>query len=315
MSSRRGFLKQVSLLSLGAMMLPETTFAAGKGKKAKKSAKGKMLGLQTYSLGPELQGDKVAQGLVRLREMGYGCIELAGYNNGKISGIPMAEYKKMADDAGIIIKSSHMNPNVLGRGEKYSRENMGKLRDFWKRATDDHAILGLPYMVQPGLPNISCLEDAQMAAEVFNIAGEETKKAGIRFGYHNHDREFGKVVAGGKGIDMNRNARDGRRIEEVFITETDPDKVLIELDVYWTVMGGQDPVEWINKYADRIQLLHIKDRLVLGQSGMMNFEQIFKNFYANGHETFFVEIEDTRSGKQFERVQASAEYLLGSKFV
>ena len=80
-------------------------------------------------------------------------------------------------------------------------------------------------------------------------------------------------------------------------------------------MGGQDPVEWINKYADRIQLLHIKDRLVLGQSGMMNFEQIFKNFYANGHETFFVEIEDTRSGKQFERVQASAEYLLGSKFV
>lgn len=315
MSSRRGFLKQVSLFSLGAMVMPEVALAAGKKKKVRKTKKGRMLGLQTYSLGPELSGDKVAQGLVRLREMGYSCIELAGYNNGKIGGIPMAEYKKMADDAGILIKSSHMNPNVLGRGEKYSKDNMGKLRDFWKRATEDHAILGLPYMVQPGLPSIGSIEDAQRVAEVFNIAGEETLKAGIKFGYHNHDREFGKVVSGGNSINMERNARDGRRIEEIFITETDPQKVLIELDVYWTVMGGQDPVEWINKYADRIQLLHIKDRLVLGQSGMMNFEQIFRNFYSHGHETFFVEIEDTRSGKQFDRAKASAEYLLGSDFV
>lgn len=315
MQSRRGFLKQVSLFSLGAMMMPEIALGAGKKMKVKKSKNGKMLGLQTYSLGPELRGENVAKGLVRLREMGYGCIELAGYGKGKIGGIPMAEYKKMADDAGIIIKSSHMNPNVLARGEKYSKENMGKLRDFWKQATDDHAILGLPYMVQPGLPSIASLEDAQRVAEVFNIAGEETLKAGIKFGYHNHDREFGKVVAGGKSIEMGRHARKGRFVEEVFITETDPDKVLIELDVYWTVMGGQDPVEWINKYADRIQLLHIKDRLVLGQSGMMNFEQIFKHFYSHGHDTFFVEIEDTRSGKQFDRVRESAEYLLSRKFV
>lgn len=315
MSNRRGFLKQVSLLSLGAMAMPEVVLAAKKKKKTQKTKKGNALGLQIYSLGPELSGDKVAQGLVQLREMGYSYIELAGYNNGKIGGIPMADYKKMADDAGILIKSSHLNPNVLKRGEKYSNENKDKLRDFWKRATDDHAILGLPYMVQPGMPNISSLEDAQRAAEVFNIAGEETLKAGIKFGYHNHDREFGKVVADGKSINMNRNARDGRRIEEVFITETDPEKVLIELDVYWTVMGGQDPVEWINKYANRIQILHVKDRLVLGQSGMMNFEQIFRNFYSHGHDLFFVEIEDTRSGKQFERVKASAEYLLGSDFV
>ena len=73
--------------------------------------------------------------------------------------------------------------------------------------------------------------------------------------------------------------------------------------------------EWINKYADRIQLLHIKDRMVLGQSGMMNFEQIFKNFYANGHNTFFVEVEDIGSGKQMQRVSDSAKYLLAADFV
>ena len=55
--------------------------------------------------------------------------------------------------------------------------------------------------------------------------------------------------------------------------------------------------------------------LVLGQSGMMNFEQIFKNFNANGHSTFFVEIEDTRSGKQMQRMKESADYLLAADFV
>ena len=91
--------------------------------------------------------------------------------------------------------------------------------------------------------------------------------------------------------------------------------MIFELDVYWTVMGGQDPVEWINKYANRIQMLHIKDRLVLGDSGMMNFKNIFNAFYSHGHQYFFVEIEDTRSGKQFDRIKASADFLFASDFV
>lgn len=48
---------------------------------------------------------------------------------------------------------------------------------------------------------------------------------------------------------------------------------------------------------------------------MMNFEQIFKHFYANGYKDFFVEMEGTDSGKQFEGVKKSAGYLLKSSFV
>ena len=54
-------------------------------------------------------------------------------------------------------------------------------------------------------------------------------------------------------------------------------------------MGQNDPVEYMKKYADRIKVLHIKDRAVLGQSGMMNFEMIFKQMYANGIQDYFVE--------------------------
>jgi len=65
----------------------------------------------------------------------------------------------------------------------------------------------------------------------------------------------------------------------------------------------------------RIKLLHIKDRAVLGQSGMMNFEAIFKQFYANGYKDYFVELEGIKSGTQFEGVKGCCEYLLKAPFV
>ena len=57
------------------------------------------------------------------------------------------------------------------------------------------------------------------------------------------------------------------------LKDTDPSKVYFEMDVYWTVMGQNDPVEYMQKHPDRIKVLHIKDRAVFGQSGMMNFER------------------------------------------
>ena len=107
----------------------------------------------------------------------------------------------------------------------------------------------------------------------------------------------------------------GSEVYDIFLANTDPSLVFFEMDVYWAVMGQQDPVEYITKYADRIKVLHIKDRYVLGDSGMMNFEQIFKHFYANGHKDYFVEMEGTGSGHQFEGVKKSADYLLKSSFV
>jgi len=314
MANRRDFLKSASALALGSFFMPNIVSAAEKNVFA-----GKEIGLQTYSLGPELGAD-VAAGLKRIKECGYSYVELAGYRDGKIGQVSMADYKKMADDAGIKIRSSHLTAPVRG---KYSAENRQGMLDFWKKATEDHNILGIDRFAQPSLPQIQNEEDAKYVADAFNAVGEVTSKGGIMFGYHNHNYEFNKVVPGGEEpisfAIRNYRPPQGQEmpktIEQIFIEYTDPSKVFFELDVYWTVMGGQDPVEWINKYADRIQMLHIKDRLVLGQSGMMNFEQIFKAFYSHGHQYFFVEIEDTRSGKQFDRIKASADYLLNAPFV
>lgn len=317
MATRREFLKGAGMLTLGSMFAPGMSIDALAAKPKPAPAAPKYIGLQTYSLGPELRGDKLAPGLAKLKEIGVTDLELAGYGKGKVGGVTMADYKKMCDDAGLKIMSSHLNPDCLERNERYSKNNIEVIKDFWKRAADDHAVLGCPYMVQPGLPHIENISDAQYVGEVFNAAGEIVASRGMKFGYHNHNTEFDKVDRSSRTSFAVRGFggnQDAKPIEQVFIESTDPAKVLIELDVYWTVMGGQDPVEWITKYGNRIELLHIKDRLVLGASGMMNFENIFKAHYANGHKYFFIEIEDTNSGKQMERVEASAKYLINAPF-
>ena len=116
--------------------------------------------------------------------------------------------------------------------------------------------------------------------ELMNRIGEEANKRGLKFGYHNHSMEFVNVP----GTDL--------KYEDFLIENTDPDKVFFELDVFWTVFGKQDPVEYLKKYPDRIRVLHIKDDYVIGESGNIDFAAIFDQFYRNGHKDWFVEMEE-----------------------
>ncbi len=308
MATRRDFLKSTSLLTLGA--LASCANGAEAGQKAQPAIGSKNCGLQLYSLGPEL-GKDVAGGLKRLKEFGYNNVELVGFKDDTISNMPAADFKKLCDDAGLKILSSHCNPPV----REYTKDNKAEVLEYWKKTAAGHAAIGCPYLVQPGLPQTRSEEETKFVAEVFNEAGQIAKAEGVKWGYHNHEMEFAKVVPGGTESKFGRRVNEGKAIEEIFIENTDPENVLFELDVYWTVMGQHDPVEFINKYANRIQLLHIKDVMVLGESGMMNFENIFNAFYANGHKDWFVEIEGTQSGIQFDRVKASADFLYRSDFV
>ena len=291
MINRRNFLRNASLFTLGGLMAGKVgnAVAAQPATSAVfEATAAKNIGLQIYSLGDELYK----------------------YGKGKIRDIELMDFKKMADDAGIKILSSHVNPPV----REYTKENLNTIKEFWKKTADDHAKLGVKYLVQPGQPSTRNVEETKFVCEVFNEAGKIVKAAGIPFGYHNHDMEFAKVISGGTEMKFGRHNK-GEKVYDIFLANTDPSLVFFEMDVYWAVMGQQDPVEYIKKYADRIKVLHIKDRYVLGDSGMMNFEQIFKHFYANGHKDYFVEMEGTGSGHQFEGVKKSADYLLKSSFV
>jgi sugar phosphate isomerase/epimerase len=134
-------------------------------------------------------------------------------------------------------------------------------------------------------------------AETFNQIGENAKKAGIRFAYHNHG--YG-IKPWGEVIPM-----------EIIFAETDPDLVYFEMDIYWTAAGGADPVTWLKKYGSRYRLLHIKDMkprknfsgdgndasqwielfpfMTPAGDGDLGVKEIVETALATGVEHFFVE--------------------------
>lgn len=316
MTNRRTFLKSASLLAMGGLMTGKASAITIRENVSQSATKS--FGLQIYSLAKELFED-VPGGLKKIKQMGYSYLELAGYRDGKISNIGMAEFRKMAEDAGLIITSTHVNPPV----REYTPSNRQEIMDFWKKTADDHAAIDVKLLIQPGQPSTRNTEEVSYVCEIFNEAGQIAKSKGLSFGYHNHHMEFATVVPGGKESTFGRGffSREAPQGLEVIydglLRQTDPSLVFFEMDVYWTVMGQNDPIGYLKKYPDRIKVLHIKDKSVLGESGMMNFERIFLQAYANGIHHFFVELErmPEGSGTQFDGVKGCADYLLKVPFV
>lgn len=131
--------------------------------------------------------------------------------------------------------------------------------------------------------------------EYINAIGKKCKDAGLRFGYHNHSQEFQKV--------------EGTTMLDEFLAKTDPENVFFEMDVYWAVVGGASPVEYMTRYPGRFTLLHIKDKHEIGQSGMVGFEPIFRNMKTAGTEEFVVELEYASTPNILQGLRESALYL------
>ena len=309
---KRDFLKRVGLLTAGGMVAGSMSPVSASSMVGSLAAK-KQVGLQIYSVMRELNAD-VPAGLKKIADIGYTNIELAGYGNRKMGEYSVEDYRKLADDAGLKITSSHVNPPT----RQITKDKLDEIADFWKQTVEDHVKFGCKTLVQPMMPQMETHDDVAIACESFNKAGEIAKAAGIKFGYHNHNMEFARIV---KPEDKDKPQNPFRPIGDIkydlMLNGTDPSLVFFEMDVYWTVMGQADPLEYFAKYAGRFPVLHIKDRKVLGQSGMMNFENIFTKAYQNGLEGYYVELEGLNEGDktQFQGVKECFDYLNKASFV
>ena len=343
--NRRDFLRNASLLTVGGMLASTGCNAASSSENSNaQTTDRKNYGLQIYSLAREVYQGNIAENLKKVHDMGYSYLEMSGYNqeNKSFGGdnygrpvdgyalVPMADFKKMASDAGLEIRSSHLVPTNGSLRDANSAENRVAISEWWKKAADHHAEIGIQMILQANMQLASRnIPEVKRVCDTFNDAGKSAKEAGINWGFHNHSSEFAWISqdsenytltvrppgSAGGGPGGQQQPSPYVMIQTEYINNTDPSLVFFELDVYWTVMGFQDPVEWLRNYPSRIQALHIKDRGVLGQSGMMNFEQIFKQAYANNINHFFVELERVPSGTQFESVKACADYLNAALFV
>ena len=271
-------MKKVLCLCIAALTLFVTASAIPGAAVPKKH-----MGVQVYSV-KGFDSD-VAGSLKTLADEGYVALEIANYEaaTGLVAGMKPAEFAALAKKDGLEVLSSHARAKVDVKDEA------GTLA-AWGKIFDDHKLMGCKYVILPMNIWAGTVEGLKAECALLNKIGDEANKRGIKFGYHNHNIEFAKV------------AKTDQYYEDFLITNTDPKKVIFEMDVYWTTVGGQDPVAYLKKYPTRIQMLHIKDEYVLGATGKVNFKDIFTQFYKNGYNNWFVEMEDNMTPEQ--RVQS-----------
>lgn len=262
------------------------------------TAPSKEMAVQLYSArqligSPELFAKNHEYVLGRLAQMGYTGAEAASYSDGLFSGMEPEDFKAALNKAGLELVSSHTT-RVLSLDE-LSSGNYEAAMKWWDQCIEAHKKAGIPRLVMSYSPKLDTEAELKVMAEYLNAIGSRCNAAGIRFGYHNHAHEFAKV--------------GNTTMMDYFIANTDPAKVFIEMDVYWAVVGGAAPVEYMHKYPGRFELLHIKDKKEIGQSGMVGFDAIFRNFDKAGTKGFIVEMEEASTQNILKGLRESALYL------
>ena len=268
------------------------------------TAPSREMAVQLYSvrelLGtPDLFARNHAYVLQRLSQMGFTAVEAASYEEGQFSGLTPERFRQAVEKAGLKILSSHTT-RPLSPAELSSGDFTEAFR-WWDRCIAAHKEAGIPYLVMSWSQPLRTKTEMETMAAYLDAIGKKCREEGIRFGYHSHSHEF-QVV-------------DGTTMLDVFATQTRPENVFLQMDVYWAVMAGVSPVEYLLKYPGRYELLHIKDQHEIGQSGMVGFDAIFKSFPRAGTKAFVVELEQASTPNILKGLRESALYLRKAEYL
>lgn len=264
----------------------------------------KEVGIQLYSVRDLIGAFGKTEGdyksvLKSLAEMGYTSVEAASYKDGLLYGQTPEQFRKDVEAAGMKVLSTHCTFNLSD--EDLAKGDFTEALEWWDNCIDAHKRAGVKYIVAPSMRHLKTLAELDTYCHYFNEVGARCNAAGIKFGYHNHSREFEKV--------------EDHVMLDYMLENTDPDKVFFQLDVYWAVMGQASPVDYFNKYPGRFRLLHIKDRREVGQSGMVGYDAIFRNAETAGVENIIVEMEGSSYGDVLRSVRECIDYLVQAPFV
>ncbi len=163
--------------------------------------------------------------------------------------------------------------------------------------------LGIRRVIDPHVP-VDRWQDAESVAEVagqLNAAARIAAEHGVSVGYHNHAHELESVI-------------DGRTALELFADSLAPE-VGLEVDTYWALVGGQDPVALLRRLSSRVVAIHVKDgpgtaetkdQTAVG-AGTLPIREIVE---AAPSALRVVELDDSR-GDRFQAIADSFTYLTG----
>ena len=198
-----------------------------------------LIGVQMSTIAPnKMPKFDAYESMAKLADIGYKCIE--------ISQVPMTEenvkgFRRAIDELGFNVAATSAltaaNPMLPGCDMSNPDEMKKMIEDAKYLDCDLFRIGSMPMEARFSL---------QAAVDFAKQADEyacQLKEHGIDLYYHNHHFEFAR--------------HDGKFLMDIIKENT---KYLgFELDIHWIYRGGMDPVEFINQYAGRIRLLHLKD--------------------------------------------------------
>lgn len=291
MITRRVFVKQASLGTTGLVLFNNRWLKTEQ-----------LIGLQLYTVRNEITNDLDGT-IAKVAEIGYNSVEVFGYNNGNFFGKTVEEFSAILKKNHLKTPSGHyMLLDYLVNDNK----------DGLKQTIDDAASMGHEYFVIPYLfDNMRTnLDDYKKLAAKFNTAAEQAKSAGLKFAYHNHNFEFKDWGSGKTGYEIIRD-------------ETDASLVKFEVDFYWLVRAGHDPIKIIQENPGRIKLWHVKNMSARHEptfttdgeqyfsdagTGIIDFKEIFKYKEESGMEYFYVE-QDQSQLPVYESITRSFNYV------
>ena len=277
--NRRLFLKSAGAAAAGSLVFSISSCGGSKEKSAESADSTGLVatgagtpsipdfGLQLYSV-RDIIGKDPKGVLKQIADLGYKKVESYAGDKGFLWGLTPKEFKAYMDELGMTIVSTHADTT---KG--------------LEKAAAEAAEAGITYLLQPYIGPQKSLDEWKKRAEEFNKRGEICQKAGVKFGYHNHDYSF--------------KDQDGKLPQEILLDNTDKSLVHFELDLMWIVAAGQDPVAHLKKYAGRYDLCHIKDLVSRPEphsvdlgTGEIDFASLLKVGSDSGITQFIVEQEE-----------------------
>lgn len=288
--SAAGLASLPALATLGCSTTPEPVPAPPP--KPSGPPLGISVGVQLYTLRDTISKD--FEGVIKqVAAIGYKNVEVYDFY-----GKSAADVKKLLDDNGLKSPSGHW---VLP-----------KLRKNLDKCIEDAKGIGCEYLVMPILeePERKTFDQYKRHVEFFNKAGEQCKKAGITFAYHNHNFEFQKY--------------GDTTAFDFLLKSLDAELVKIEMDCFWVTHAGQDPVAFMENNPGRFPLLHIKDLKAGNEpttkldakmglfaevgSGTIDWKRIFAAAPKGGLKYYYVE-QDFCERPPIESIKMSFDYL------
>jgi sugar phosphate isomerase/epimerase len=243
------------------------------------------IGIQLYTVRRQAAADLPGT-LAALGKIGYKEVEFAGYYNHAAVDI-----RAMLDSNGLTAPSAHIAIETIDTEPA--------------QTFADAKTIGHDWITVPSLPRgkHQTENDWSRVAAQFNRTAAAAKAAGFRFAFHNHN-DIVKTTAGLLPID-------------ILMRETDPALVFFQMDIFWAVNGGADPLALLARYPGRFRMFHVKDgkgppydkQTDVGQ-GSIDFKTIFAR--AKNIEHYFVESDDATDPLAF--AAASCRYLANLEF-